>query len=79
MPQVDIPQDLFQQIQRVLPPSGTADEFVHQAVRDKIEWQKRREEFLRLTSLNRQAMEAQGLTEEEVLADFEVWRKSQVK
>jgi uncharacterized protein YjiS (DUF1127 family) len=78
MPQVDIPQDLFQQIQHVLPPSGTADEFVHQAVRDKIEWQKRREEFLRLTDLSRQALQEQGLTEDEILADFEAWRKSPV-
>ena len=76
MPQVEIPQDLFQQIQRGLPPTATADEFVHQAVRDKIEWQKRREEFLRLTDITRRALEERGLSEEDILADFEKHRRS---
>jgi uncharacterized protein YjiS (DUF1127 family) len=75
MPHVDIPQDLFQQIQQVLPPSESADAFVHQAVREKIAWKERREEFLRLTDITRQALEERGLTEEDILEDFEKHRR----
>ena len=79
MPHVDIPEDLFQQIQQMLPASEDADQFIAQAVREKLENKKRREEFLRLAALNQQAMQEQGLTEEQVLADFESWRNAQAR
>jgi hypothetical protein len=78
MPQVEIPLDLFQQIQAALPTSGgSPDQFVSQAVQEKLDKQDQREEFLRLSDKNREAMIKQGLTEEQVLADFDAWRHSQ--
>jgi hypothetical protein len=75
MPHIDIPQDLFQQIQQALPASQTADQFVHQAVRDRIAWQKDREEFFRLSDITRQALAERGLSEEDILADFDRHRR----
>lgn len=77
MPHVEIPQDLFQQIQLALPVSGSADQFVSQAVREKLASEQRREEFMKLVAKNREAMIERGLTEEEILADFDAWRHSQ--
>ncbi len=74
MPHVEIPQDLFQQIQQALPASGTTDQFVSQAVREKLAGEQRREEFFRLSDITRQAMVQQGLTEDEILEDFESQR-----
>ncbi len=74
MPQVEISQDLFQQVQQALPVSGSPDQFISQAVREKLDKQQQREEFLRLTDITKQAMIEQGLTEEEILADFESQR-----
>jgi len=70
MPQIDIPQDLFQQIQQALPPSETTDQFIQEAVRKQLAWQERRAEFFRLSDITRQAMAAQVLTEVELLEDF---------
>ncbi len=75
MPQVEISQDLFQQVQQALPVSGSPDQFVSQAVREKLDKQQQREEFLRMVAKNREAMVEQGLTEEEILADFDAWRR----
>jgi len=75
MPHVDIPQDLFQQIQQVLPASKSTDQFITQAVREKLASNERREEFLRLSDITRQAMLERGLTEEELLDDFEKQRR----
>lgn len=77
MPHVEIPQDLFQQIQAALPVSGSPDQFVSQAVREKLAKEEQREEFMRLVAKNREAMVKQGLTEEDILADFDAWRHSQ--
>lgn len=75
MPQIDLPQDLFQQIDATRSPTVSTSEFVAVAVREKLEKERRAEEFLRLVEGNRQAMLAQGLTEEDVIADFEAWRR----
>ncbi len=75
MPHVDIPQDLFQQIQQVIPPTGNTEQFIAQAVREKLAENKRREEFLRLSDITKQAMLERGLTEEELLEDFEKHRR----
>jgi hypothetical protein len=77
MPQVEIPQDLFQQIQAALPVSTSPDQFVSQAVQEKLDKQAQREEFLRLSEKNREAMIKQGLTEEQFLANFDSWRHAQ--
>jgi hypothetical protein len=75
MPHVDIPQDLFQQILQVLPPSGNTEQFIAQAVREKLASNEQREEFLRLSDITKQAMLERGLTEEELLEDFEERRR----
>ncbi len=75
MPHVDIPQDLFQQIQQVIPPSGNTEQFIAQAVREKLASNEQREEFLRLSDITKQAMLERGLTEEELLEDFEKRRR----
>jgi hypothetical protein len=77
MPQVEIPQDLFQQIEAALPMSTSPDQYVSQAVREKLAKEEHREEFMRLVAKNREAMVKQGLTEEEILADFDAWHHSQ--
>lgn len=75
MPQIDISQALLQQIDDTRPPAVSTSEFVAIAVREKLEKERRAEELLRLVESNRQAMLAQGLTEEDVIADFEAWRR----
>jgi hypothetical protein len=76
MPQVQIPQSLFDQIESVVPATTSPQEFVVQAVRDKLSWEERKSEFYRLSDETRAAMEAKGLTEADVLADFEASRAS---
>lgn len=76
MPHVEIPGDLFQQIQASVPAGGSVDAFVREAVRDKIHGEERRKVFHQLTEKVRQAIGAKGLTEEEVLADFEEHRRT---
>jgi hypothetical protein len=75
MPHVDIPQDLYQQILQVIPPSGNTEQFIAQAVREKLASNEQREEFLRLSDITKQAMLERGLTEEELLEDFEKYRR----
>jgi len=77
MPHIDIPQELFKKIEAALPVSGTADQFVQQAVVEKLAQKEHLEELLRLANENRQAMNQQGLSEEEILADFESWRTTE--
>jgi hypothetical protein len=78
MPQVEIPLDLFQQIQAALPTSGgSPDQFVSQAVQEKLDKHEQREEFLRLSDITRHALAARGVTEDEILADFDAWRHTQ--
>jgi hypothetical protein len=76
MPQIDIPQSLFEQIERVVPTAISAEEFVVQAVREKLSSEGRKYEFYRLSDDTRRAMAAKGLTEADVLADFEAAREA---
>ena len=76
MPQVQIPQSLFDQIESVVPATTSPQEFVVQAVREKLSWEGRKSEFYRLSDETRAAMETKGLTEADVLADFEASRMS---
>jgi len=77
MPHVDIPQDLFQQIQQMLPACENTDQFIQAAVREKIAWKERSNEFRKMSDLTKQAMLERGLTEEELLEDFEKHRRQQ--
>lgn len=75
MPHVDIPQSLFEQIEKVVPTTTSPDDFVVQAVRDKLSWEGRKGEFYRLSDETRAAMTATGLAEADILADFEAVRR----
>jgi hypothetical protein len=77
MPHIELPSELFQQIEISLPTGGAVDEFVEQAVREKLHGEERRKEFHRLTAKIHEAMLAKGLTEDEILADFEKQRRPQ--
>jgi hypothetical protein len=76
MPQIQIPQSLFDQIETVVPTTTSPEEFVVQAVREKLSWESRKQEFYRLSGETRAAMAAKGLSEADVLADFEATRQS---
>ena len=75
MPHVDIPQSLFEQIEKVVPTTTSPDDFVVQAVREKFSWEVRKGEFYRLSDETRAAMTAKGLAEADILADFEAARR----
>ena len=74
MPNVHIPQSLFDQIERVVPAATSPEDFVVQAVQEKRSWEGRKGEFYRLSNETRAAMAAKGLSEAAILADFEAFR-----
>ena len=76
MSHVDLPESLLQQIQAAGLTGGAIDEFVQQAVREKLRAEERRKEFVRLSDQMREAMLEEGLTEEQLLAEFEALRHS---
>jgi hypothetical protein len=76
MPQVELPAELFQQITHNIPTGGSVDDFVREAVERKLADDQCRKEFFRLSDQMRAAMLEQGLTEEELLADFDALRHS---
>ena len=77
MPQVELPADLIEKVEHCLTNGGTVGDFVREAVERKLDDETRRKEFHRLSSKMREAMLARGLTEEEILADFERHRRLQ--
>ena len=77
MLQIELPDNLLQQIESAGVTGSAVREFVQQAVQEKLHEAERRKEFHRLTAKVREAMLAKGLTEEELLADFEAQRRPQ--
>jgi hypothetical protein len=75
---VEIPDVLIEQIKPAGLPGVAVEEFVRQAVRDKLSAEERRKEFHRLASETHQMMVEKGLTEVEVLADFENQRRPKI-
>lgn len=76
MSEIRISDALLQQIQAAGVTGSGVDAFVEQAVREKLHEEVRRKEFHDLSSKVREAMLAKGLTEEEILADFENHRSA---
>jgi len=72
---IQLPDNLLQEIEAAGVTGSAVDAFVQQAVREKLDEEERRKEFHRLTAKIREAMLAKGLTEEEILADFEKHRR----
>jgi hypothetical protein len=75
MAQITIADDLLAQIQRALPESASTDGFVEAAVREKLAVEERRAEFYQLSEETRRRMEEKGISESEILGDFEVFRE----
>ena len=71
MVQIHIPEALWAEIEKTIPPSGSAEEFVVQAVREKLSFEDRKREFYHRSDQNRSAMSEKGISEAEVLSDFE--------
>lgn len=67
---VDIPDRLASEIERLIPSPRSPEDFVLEAVREKLSWEDRRREFCRLSDETRAAMAAKGLTEADILRDF---------
>lgn len=72
MPQVEIPADLFEQAAQA---NGSVEQFVSSAVREKLARKRRLGRLRELAGEIRAGLEEQGVTEEEVLADFEAQRE----
>jgi hypothetical protein len=76
MPQVNIPESLFQEVARVLPTAVSPDEFIVTAVREKLSFEGQKREFYRLSDQTRAAIGEKGLTESDILKEFEAARSS---
>lgn len=74
MANVVIPDALLSEIGQSIEPSDATTDFVVQAVREKLQAERRRQEFLRLSEETRAAMIRCGLTEQDLLRDFELRR-----
>ncbi|MGD0517794.1 MAG: hypothetical protein ABSA26_09695 [Thermoguttaceae bacterium] len=75
MPQVYIPDPLFKEIEKALPETSSPNDFVLQAVREKLTFVEHKEEFRRLSELTRAAMLEKNLSETDILTDFDCFRK----
>ena len=75
MAQITIADELLERIERALPESASTDGFVEEAVREKLAAQERRTEFYQLSEETRRRMDEKGIREEEILGDFEAFRK----
>jgi hypothetical protein len=76
MPHINIPENLFQQIEKILPPAVSTDDYVVEAIREKLLAEDRRRRFFELSECNRSAMKEKGITEESFLTDFDHFRKT---
>jgi hypothetical protein len=70
MPQVNIPDTLFSEIEKAIRLPISPEDFVVAAVREKLSWESRKEEFFRLSDGTWAAMLAKGLSEGDILRDF---------
>ena len=74
MVQIGIPEDVFEGIKKVAPDSVSPDAYVTEVLRAKLALEERKKEFYQLSDENRAAMAQKGISEEEILADFESFR-----
>jgi hypothetical protein len=74
MAQIHIPESLLSAIERILPPSVSVEDFILQAVREKLAFEDQKREFYRLSDRIDLAMTEQGLSEADILRDFESHR-----
>ena len=74
MVQIGIPEDVFEGIKKVAPDSVSPDAYVTEVLRAKLASEERKKEFYQLSDENRAAMVREGVSEEEILKDFESFR-----
>jgi hypothetical protein len=75
MAQISIADDLLERVESARSESVSAEQFVADAVREKLAWQENSTEFFRLSDQTRRMMDAKGITETEILRDFESSRE----
>ena len=73
---ITISDELLQRIEQSRPGSLSTAEFVADAVREKLARQERRAEFFRLSDETRRQMGNQGISEAEILGDFDACREA---
>lgn len=76
MPQVNIPESLFHEVEKALPNAVSADQFVIMAIQEKLTLEDRKRDFYRLSAITSAAMHEKGLTESDMLAAFESSRQT---
>jgi len=73
---IQLPDNLLQQIEAAGVTGSAVDAFIEQAVREKLVAEERRKEFFRLSAGMRAAMTERGLSEEQILEEFDALRHS---
>ena len=76
---ITISDELLQRVEQYRPGNLSTAEFVADAVREKLAWQQRRAEFVRLSDETRRQMDNHGVSEVEILADFDAFRQSLIR
>lgn len=76
MLQIHLPDSLLAEIESAGVTGSAVDGFVQQAIREKLAADERRKVFYRLSDKMRTAMHQQGLTEDQLLAEFDALRHS---
>ncbi len=75
MIQIAIPEDLFESIKKVAPPSVSPETYVTEVLRKNVGLEEQKKEFYRLSDETLAAVKEKGLKEEEILKDFETFRE----
>jgi hypothetical protein len=75
MANITISDELLERVEQSLPKATSVAEFVADAVREKLAWQQRKAEFFRLSDETRRQMEMRGISEAEILGEFEAFRE----
>ena len=75
MAHIEIADELFRQIKKHVSDFRAAEQFVAEAVREKLDWQQRQAKFYELSDETRRRMVNRGISEAEILADFQASRE----
>jgi hypothetical protein len=75
MVHIAIPEDLFESLKNTAPASMPAEDYVVELLREKRATKEQQKEFYRLSDRTKSAMAQKGITEEDILNDFESFRK----
>ncbi len=76
---ITLPDELLQRVERSLPEAVSAEEFVANAVREKLAFQGRKAEFYRLSEETRRLMLEKGYSEQQLLSDFDAFREGRTR